>query len=209
LTSEISDAALHRPYYPILSTRICFIRFFSRKYPAPDSLSPPGRMRDHCRPACRRWGRASPLPATEGRGEPETWCSSRCSPVVDGRLRGASMAATSGSSSRGAAARQCRRAVPAHLLARLPFCAPPAGPSLCSTRRWRPQHPEVATAPPVLRPTALPVLHPLPAPAAAHAEELAAYRWRRRGDMTCSRVLVHVASVCLTCFRCLVQMLQK
>jgi hypothetical protein len=154
LTSKISDAALYRPYYPISSTRICFIRFFSRKYPTPDSLSPPGRMRDHCRPACRRWGRASPLPATEGRGEPETWCSSRCSPVVDGRLRGASMAATSGSSSRGAAARQCRRAVPAHLLARLPSCAPPAGPSCAqpvvgarNTRRSRQRLPCSARRP--------------------------------------------------------------
>jgi hypothetical protein len=47
------------------------------------------------------------------------------------------------------------------------------------------------------------------APVAAHAEELAASRQRARddGDETCGRLLVHVASVCLTCFRCLTMML--
>jgi hypothetical protein len=31
---------------------------------------------------------------------------------------------------------------------------------------------------------------------------------RRRGDTTCGRVLVDDASVCLTCFRCLIRILQ-
>jgi hypothetical protein len=31
---------------------------------------------------------------------------------------------------------------------------------------------------------------------------------RRRGDTTCGRVLVDIASVCLACFRCLIRMLQ-
>jgi DNA-binding transcriptional LysR family regulator len=45
-------------------------------------------------------------------------------------------------------------------------------------------------------------------PRAVPMEELAASIQRRRGDTTRGRVVVHVASVCPTCFRCLTRMLQ-
>jgi hypothetical protein len=42
----------------------------------------------------------------------------------------------------------------------------------------------------------------------ARGVRIASWGQRRRGDTTCGRVLVHVVSVCLTCFRCLARMLQ-